>query len=241
VLNPIGPIHPLLISGEVHVWWFELDRNAVELDALARVLAEDERERVARFRFQRDADRALAARGLLRTLLGRYVGRPPGDLRFEYGEQSKPGLPGQPIHFNLSHSSGLGVCAITLDQPVGIDVERLRDDFDHAGIARQSFSAAERAVLATAFAAHTTRGFFQCWTLKEAYIKARGGGLSIPLDAFDVSLSDAIPAQAVVSREAIPAAHGWFTSRLAAGPDFAAAVAVRSPTWSVREWQLALA
>lgn len=237
----MGPSQPELVSGELHVWWFDLDRTPAELDALQGCLAEDERQRVARFRFQRDAERALAARGLLRTLLGRYVGRPPGDLQFEYGQQGKPGLAGQPIHFNLSHSSGLGLCAITLDQAVGIDVECMRDEVDHAGVARQSFSAAERAVLATAFAANALVGFFQCWTLKEAYIKARGGGLSIPLDAFDVSLSDTSDMQAVVSRETVPEAHGWFTRKLAAGPDFAAAVAVRSPTWSVREWWLGLA
>jgi 4'-phosphopantetheinyl transferase len=234
-----GPEPPSLARGDVHVWWFALDREPAELEACAALLAEDERRRVSRYRFPRDRERATAARGLLRVLLGRYAGCAPGALHFDYGPHNKPLLAGSPIDFNLSHCRGLGVCAIALDQPVGVDVEYVQSDLDHGAIASYSFSRAERAALTTQSGPDLARAFFRCWTLKEAYIKARGGGLSIPLGGFDVPMTVMHGgAQPVLSREAAPEAHGWFVRELETEPEFAAAVAVRSPTGNVREWRL---
>jgi 4'-phosphopantetheinyl transferase len=174
----------------------------------------------------------------LRVLLGRYAGCAPAALRFAYGPHNKPFLAGSPIEFNLSHCRGLGVCAITLGQPVGVDVEYVQSDLDHGAIANYSFSSAERATLTTQSGPDVARAFFRCWTLKEAYVKARGGGLSIPLASFDVPMT-VTPggAQPVRSREATPEAHGWFVRELETDPEFAAAIAVRSPTGDVHEWR----
>jgi 4'-phosphopantetheinyl transferase len=191
-----------------------------------------ERERVARYRFEHLRAHAIAARGLLRRLLAAYLGREPTELRFQYGPFGKPDLVGdERIFFNVAHSGGRGLYAVSRDGAVGIDIELVRSNLDHRGLGRGTFSVAEQAMLASATDDHAARqGFFRCWTMKEAYIKARGGGLSIPLDSFDVPLQ----AGYVHSREAAPCAHGWYVAPLDVGPEAAAAVAYRDSACEVR-------
>jgi 4'-phosphopantetheinyl transferase len=224
----------MLGAGDVHIWWLPLNCTPAQLDVAARLLSPDEAERVARFRFAHLREHAAAARGLLRTLLARYLSCDPATLRFEYGPQGKPRLADKTLQFNLAHSAGLAVCGISLDLPLGVDVELIRPDIDHAGIAEHSFSPNERARLSVEYGFAAVRGFFRCWTLKEAYIKARGGGLSIPLESFDVPLDNAedTPRQ-VVSRDTTPEAQGWYARELAVDGAFAAAVAARAPMWRV--------
>ena len=193
----------MLDPGDVHIWRLPLDCTREQPRVAARLLSPDEVERVARFRFAQLRDHATVARGLLRTLLAKYVECHPAELRFEYGPQGKPTLPDHPIRFNLAHSGGLAVCAVTRSLSIGADVELIRPDVDHANIARHSFSDNERKVLAALSHRAAVRGFYNCWTLKEAYIKGRGGGLSIPLDSFDVPLEGAhATPRPVASREA---------------------------------------
>lgn len=221
----------MLGSGEVHVWRFPLECSRRQLRLAASLLSPDEAERVSHFRFEHLRKQATAARGVLRALLGRYLECEPAEVAFVYGPQGKPSLAESSLRFNLAHSGGLALCALTLNTPVGVDLERIRTDIDHAGIARQSFSPRERADLERLAPSLALTGFFRCWTLKEAYIKGRGGGLSIPLDSFDVPLGQAVTSQAIVSRELDPEAHGWFARELSVGGDFAAAVAVHAANW----------
>jgi 4'-phosphopantetheinyl transferase len=221
---------------DVHVWWFRLDCTPDELAALSELLSPDERERVARFRFVHLQQHAAAARGFLRRTLATYLDRSAADLKFEYGPQGKPALVDAPVQFNLAHSGGLAVCAATSTAPLGVDVELVRADIDHAGIGLQSFSPRERAQLAESGPDGAVTGFFRCWTLKEAYVKGRGGGLSIPLDSFDVPLTAAtFVGQPVVTRERAPEAHGWYATRLPVAPTHAAALAVHAAEWQVVE------
>lgn len=156
-------------------------------------LAEDERKRAQRFLFERDRKHFIAGRGILRNLLAKYASRTPGGLKFRYGPQEKPALVAdetqQTIRFNLSHSHGLAVFAFSLEREVGIDLELIRPDFATDEIAARYFSARELAELRALPPDLHAEGFFLCWTRKEAYVKARGVGLQIPLDSFSVSLT----------------------------------------------------
>ena len=170
---------------------FSVDQSL--LQHLESTLAEDEKARAARFIFDRDRDHFIAARGILRDLLSRYVECPAGTIKFAYGPQGKPALadPGSKssVRFNLSHSHGLAVIAVGAGREVGIDVELLRPEFAGEDIAKRYFSAREVRELAQLPVGSRTEAFFRCWTRKEAYIKARGEGLHVPLDSFSVSLS----------------------------------------------------
>lgn len=185
--------NPALESGEIHVWRAFLSVDQSLLQHLESTLAEDEKARAARFIFDRDRDHFIAARGILRHLLSRYVECPAGTIKFAYGPQGKPALadPGSKssVRFNLSHSHGLAVIAVGAGREVGIDVELLRPEFAGEDIAKRYFSAREVRELAQLPVGSRTEAFFRCWTRKEAYIKARGEGLHVPLDSFSVSLS----------------------------------------------------
>ena len=214
----------------IHVWRAPLDAPASSVERLCSSLADDERRRAEAFRFPRDRARYIIGRATLRLLLGRYLNCDPGRLRFRYGAHDKPALApefGGDIHrFNMSHSHGLALIALTQRREIGVDLERIRPEVALADIARRFFSPGEVTALFSLPEGERVDAFFACWTRKEAYIKAKGEGLAIPLDQFDVSLGrDAPPA--IVSTRWDPAeASRWSLRDLHPGPDFAAAVAV---------------
>lgn len=187
---PPPPDTPVLVHDEVHVWRASLDLPASEVLDLHQTLTPDELQRAGRFRFRKDRDRFIAARGLLRAILGRYLNADPARLRFSYGPNGKPYLADTTnvngLAFNLSRRDGLALYAITSGREVGIDLERIRDDLEPEKIAERFFSPREIAALQAA-PAHTRREvFFTYWACKEAFIKALGTGLSFPLDQFEV-------------------------------------------------------
>jgi 4'-phosphopantetheinyl transferase len=180
------------IGDEIHVWQASLDRPADVVCRLEPALSPDEKARADRFHFVNDRNRFVVARGLLRELLGRYLQRDPASLAFSYGQHGKPSLSEEDassgICFNVSHSAGLAVYAIARGRNLGIDVEHVRAESAGEGIAERYFSAREVSDLRTLPPDRRIEGFFHCWTRKEAYLKATGMGLQIPLDSFAVSL-----------------------------------------------------
>ncbi len=226
-------------SDEVHVWRATLDRSAAALQRLLQTLSEDESARADRFYFQRDREHFIAARGLLRSLLGGYLSFPPEQLRFGYSPHGKPSLPGEwsELHFNLSHSHALALYAVTRGREVGIDLEYIRPELADEPIAERFFSAREAGALRSLPASLQPEGFFNCWTRKEAYIKARGEGLTISLDQFEVSLAPGEPA-ALLSVNSDPAeASRWSLRELAPGPGYVAAIAVEGEGWQIQCWE----
>lgn len=178
-----------LAANEVHLWCADLSAQSFPLPALTATLAEEERGRAQRFRFAKDQTQFVVARSLLRALLGRYLQRDPASLDFAYGAQGKPQLSNESaLRFNLAHSQDLILYAVSWQQEVGIDVEQMRAATSDETIAEQFFAPAEVAALRSLPVAQQPQAFFNCWTRKEAYIKARGEGLSFPLDGFEVSL-----------------------------------------------------
>ncbi|HET8672337.1 MAG TPA: 4'-phosphopantetheinyl transferase superfamily protein [Thermoleophilaceae bacterium] len=174
------------LATEAHVYFAPLDRPVF---GAATTLSDDERARAARFHFDRDRRRFIAGRALLRSLLGNYLETPPHKVAFRYDPNGKPRLTGGELSFNVSHSHSAAVFAFTSERGIGVDIERHPAPDDGDAVARHFFAAAEVTMLDSLPAAARSAAFLRCWTRKEAYIKARGDGLSLPLDSFEVSLA----------------------------------------------------
>lgn len=230
-----------LADGEVHVWRVPLERPVGEFVQLQTILAPEERTRAAAFFFEKDRHHWTVARATLRLLLGRYLQAEPHRLQFTANEYGKPTLTppfaDTHLHFNLSHSGTLALYAFAYDRQLGVDVEYMRTGIDYQDLAAHYFSLSECATLHVLPAPLQEEAFFLCWTRKEAYIKARGMGLSLALDQFDVSLTPGEPAVLLDSREEPGAAARWSLQNLVPGPQYAGALAVASHDWELCCWQ----
>lgn len=179
--------------GEVHLWLASLQVTDATYAALLQSLSPDERCRAGKFAFEVPGRKFVVARGILRSILARYLAVEPADVHFDYGPHGKPcldrALALQRLEFNLSHASDLFALALFTHGRIGVDVERVRSLPDLERMVHSACSDLERDALSDLDVEARTLGFFRCWTRKEAYIKACGDGLSIPLDTFDVSLA----------------------------------------------------
>ena len=232
-----------LPAGEVHVWRAELDRLEL-VERCYPTLADEEKERARRFHFKKDRDHFVIGRGALRAILAGYLKERPEGLSFGYGPYGKPYLVPEDrsdLRFNLSHSRGLALVAVTRGRELGIDVEGIRPEVMEEQLAERFFSPGEVAALQALPASQKADGFFNCWTRKEAYVKARGEGLSLPLDQFDVSLAPGVPAALLQVRLAASEANRevsrWTMLAIEPGAGFKAAVVVERSDWRLRCWQ----
>jgi 4'-phosphopantetheinyl transferase len=194
----------MLSSDDVHLWWTSTNVSEGACDVLSQVLSPDEHERVARFVFARDRRRFVVARAMLRSILARYLGWLPQEIGFQYEPHGKPRLrvadSGIGLEFNLAHSYELVLCAVSRGRQVGVDIERLQPVADLEQLAAVAFSHTEQATLSALAGEQQLIGFFNCWTRKEAYVKARGDGLLMPLNEFDVSLAPGEPVALLANR-----------------------------------------
>jgi 4'-phosphopantetheinyl transferase len=228
-----------LPAEEVHVWRTSLERPIETVERMRRLLAPDEQARADRFRFERDRSRYIVGRALLRCLLARYLDAAPERLEFESGEFGKPALRGGPW-FNLSHSGTTALYAFSSATEIGIDIEIDDADFARERIAERFFSPAEVSVLRSLPVQAQPRAFLRCWTRKEAFIKARGDGLSLALDSFDVTLAPGIPAALLRTAWCTEEPGQWRLQDVSdrkAG--YIAAVAIRSDGWRIVQRQIA--
>ncbi len=197
---------PLSVNNNIAIWHANLVQPVPTMLALRQRLSADELARAKRFHFDRDRNHYIVARGLLRRLLSHYLNLLPDQLRFTYTDYGKPDLVAAQnpadLRFNLSHSGEMVLYGVTYGRNIGIDIEQLRTLDDFEGIATSFFSPHEKAVLRTVPDAQKALAFFNCWTRKEAYIKAQGQGLSLPLDSFDVTLRPGEAAQLLEVRGA---------------------------------------
>jgi 4'-phosphopantetheinyl transferase len=209
----------------VHVFTGDLDAAPAD----GTVLSADERERAARFRFERDRRRFVAGRSALRSLIASYLGAAPVEVEFGYGPQGKPFVSGSTLSFNVSHSGGCALYAVASCFEIGVDVELL----DHArfddGVAERFFSPQEVATLHTLRQAERPHAFLRCWTRKEAFIKARGEGLSLPLHDFDVAFAPGTRPKILRTAWSAQEPAEWTLCDISGFcPDAVAALAVRS-------------
>lgn len=226
-----------LPTNQVHVWRANLNLAPTLVQQLQQLLSEDEIARMHRFYFEHHRNHYIVARGILRTLLGQYLHREPAQLRFRYNSYGKPELPDTTLQFNVSHSHELALFAFSYNRELGVDVEFMKGDIDYDELAQHSFSPTEVSTLAALSGEAKRLGFFNCWTRKEAYIKARGIGLSLGLARFDVSLRPGEPAVLLQSREDTGAATRWRLEALDVGEGYAGALAVEAQDWQLRTWQ----
>jgi len=234
------PGEPRITVDEVHVWLAALDLPPPELRRLATTLSEKERERAGRFHSPAHRDRFTAARGVLRDVLGRYTGRDPSEIEFVYGRRGKPMLSGQEepsIRFNLSHTADLGVVAIARDREIGVDLEHLRAIGRRDAIVQRFFSKEEHRAFHELPACDREEAFFNCWTRKEAIVKAIGEGLSMPLDCFDVTLAPGVPARLLAMRGGDSDDRRWTLRELPLQLGLAGAVAAEGEDWRMTCWR----
>jgi 4'-phosphopantetheinyl transferase len=188
-----------------------------------QTLVADEKFRAGRFYFERDRNDFIAARGILRDLLGRYLHCSPHSLLLAYSKHGKPSVlevaATPTVQFNVSHSHGLALFAFSRSRPLGVDIERIRPDIAAEEIAERYFSPQEVVELLALPPSSRAEGFFRCWTRKEAYVKAHGEGLQISLQSFHVSLSPEQPALLVSADR-----QRWSLHSLRPGDQFLGAI-----------------
>jgi 4'-phosphopantetheinyl transferase len=235
------PMSLVVSDNEVHVWRVNLETYEVYLQHLKASLSSDEQLRADKFYFQRDRNHYIAARGILRSILGRYLACRPSALRFVYSRFGKPALvgaeSGQSLFFNVSHSHELALMAFSRVGDIGVDVEYMRPGIEYTRLAQRFFSEYERRELLPLPPAQLHRAFYCCWTRKEAYIKARGLGLQLPLEQFDVSVHPEQPAVFLGSREEGQHIEDWSLYHLLPGTEYAGACVVRGAPASLCCWQ----
>ncbi|MDX6306548.1 MAG: 4-phosphopantetheinyl transferase [Blastocatellia bacterium] len=224
---------PDLAPDQIHVWRVPLNQNLARIPELKELLSPDERARAERFRFDKDRNQFIESRAALRLLLSQYLNVSPTVLTFSKTAHGKPALAnGQShsgLHFNLSRRDGLALVAIARNREIGIDVELIQAGLPFFEIANVSFSENELAILQSLPESQQAAGFYNCWTRKEAYVKARGEGFSFPLKQFDVSLTPGAAAKLLEVRGCNTEVDRWTLQELSAGDGYVAALMFEGP------------
>lgn len=222
-------------SGMVHVWAWDYASSAIDLNRYILLLSPDECLRMERFRFEKDRVRYGVSHAILRILLGGYLSMQPSSISFDQNEFGKPRLSqaliASELSFSLSHTNGISILAVAVGLEIGVDIEEVRPV--EYGIVQRYFSTQEQSSLATLTGADRLKGFYNCWTRKEAVLKAEGLGLNVKLDAFDVSLSPNAKAAVLGVRPSAGFTSNWHLVELRPALGFVGALATNSAPASV--------
>ncbi len=177
--------------GHLHVWSATAVKDNRQLNELSELLAADEVERANKYVFEKDRWIYVTAKFLLRSILGNYLNINPKEIAFEYSEFGKPSyLKNIEVDFNVSHSGNRIIIGFAKQQTIGVDIEKIKQDFDPLDLAKIFFSEEEINALSQAKESEMFQAFYRCWTRKESFIKAVGEGLSYPLDSFAVTMDN---------------------------------------------------
>lgn len=228
------------IQDEIHVWRASLELTSPQIKMLELLLSADELARAGRFYFQKNRDHFIVARGMLRTILGRYVDKNPEDLRFIYGPNGKPALTeetGGKFRFNVSHSHGLSLFVVTLKRDAGVDLEYIRSDLSVGDLAEQFLSPRELLAFKAIPEHDRLKAFFTAWTRKEAYLKAQGRGLSGDLKQLEVVPTLGCPSEFREVHGSGQVESHWLLMDLAVLPEYAAALVVEGHDLQFKFWQ----
>ncbi|WP_017652828.1 4'-phosphopantetheinyl transferase HetI [Fortiea contorta] len=227
-----APTDLTLSPDDVHLWRINLDELQSKLEDFQVTLSSDEMARAQRFHFQEHRQRFIAGRGSLRAILSNYLGIAPGEVRFDYEPRGKPilaqKLTKSGLAFNLSHSQGLGLCAVS-DRQVGVDLEYIRPIDDVAALADRFFLPRECEIMRSLSPIQQQEVFFRYWTCKEAYLKATGAGIA-ELEQAEIYLTPTEPAR-------LPTSANWSLLEIVPADNCVAAVAVAGCDWDLKCWQ----
>jgi 4'-phosphopantetheinyl transferase len=231
----------ILSSNDVHLWRAKLDQSNECVKQLTQMLSDEEQRKTERFHFDKDRKRFIVSHGVLRTILSRYLDVEPNRLRFGYRSHGKPylveKLNGEEVCFNLSHSHSMSLYAFTRSRQIGVDIEYIHPITEADQIVARFFSSNEHAMWQQLPKGQKQEAFFNCWTRKEAYIKARGEGLSLPLDQFDMSFDPDKPPALSVTRGASDESSRWLLRVLQTDPGYVAALVVEGYDWQLKCWE----
>jgi 4'-phosphopantetheinyl transferase len=229
-----------LEENEVHIFAAPLDLTQQELEKRAATLSLSEKERAAKFKFDKHRNRFIAGRGLLREALARYLQTEPSALDFNYSERGKPEFSTQlltsGIHFNLAHSEDLALLAITRIGSIGVDVEHIRPVNNVEELVARFFSKREDELFQKLSAMEKPAAFFNLWTRKEALLKATGEGIGSRLNQVEVSFLPGEPARLLAISGDTEKAAQWTLKELSPAPGFVAALAIESQNLRVSCW-----
>jgi len=223
-----------LSDDSISIWSVGLEWPESDVNAAAEILSSDEQERAKRFHRVSDRKHFIVARAALRLVLTRYLNVDPRQISFDQNAFGKPRLTGTyypDLRFNLAHSSGLALYVIANGREVGVDLERIEPRFATMDLARSLFALEEVAAMSTLSNEDFVAGFYRCWTRKEAYVKAKGLGLSLPLKSFVVSVAPPNETPLLVAdRNETGEQTRWVLVDVIVGAGFAASLAIESPT-----------
>ena len=247
--SPVPDAHayPSLGTNDVHVWCAKVDDAAREYAHFYTLLAVDEAERAQRFYFEKDRRCYVTARGILRTLLGHYTQTLPEEIQFQYSEKGKPSIDpalnnnketkNASLEFNISHSANMILAAFAYNRIIGVDVEYMRPSVDCDGIVTSFFSPKEVATYRSLPDDIRRLAFFECWTRKEACLKAWGSGLAYPLAKFDVTLAPNERPELLYVEDEPNEPGRWSMHRLACEDEYAGTVLIEKDDWSLNCWE----
>ena len=230
-----------LLTEDVHIWSASLDVPEDILHLLQRTLDAEERIRAGRFYFEQDRSRFIVCHGLLRTILASYLDIEPDRLQFNYTPNGKPFLVlkfrGKALQFNLAHSHELALYALTLERRIGVDVEQIYSFDESSQLVRRILSKQERAELNKYPQDAKLETLFRYWTFKEAYVKATGEGLTLPLEKIHLSLMLESKARMISINRSVREASRWSLQELHPAPRFAAALVIEGFDYRLNHWQ----
>jgi 4'-phosphopantetheinyl transferase len=226
-----------LDKNEVHLWRAKLNFTSRQVTKFTSFLSDDEKQKAFSFYSKTDTHNYIASRAITRLIISRYTNLEPAEIVFYYNYFGKPFVLTNNFGFNISHSKDFVICAVSGSKMVGIDIEFIKDGFNSLEIAERFFSKAEIDELKSVPFNLRNEAFFNCWTRKEAFIKARGIGLSLPLDSFDVSLMPGKPARILSIRNNDEGSQNyWHFQNLNVAKGYASALVLPYEPHAVRYW-----
>jgi 4'-phosphopantetheinyl transferase len=229
---------PQLCEGEVHIWQVSLDVADGHWQVLMSLLPDDEQAKASRFHFVKHRRRHTVSRAALRTLLGQYLKLPPPAIEFTYNAHGKPRLADERlrIKFNVSHTEEIMLVAFAIDSEVGVDIESVLRDVDYVDIGKRWFSPLESRTLLSMPENQRIDAFFRAWSRKEAYIKARGEGMSHPLCQFTVTMDELEP-RLIEHQDDPRETSRWRFIDIDVAQNYQATVVVESSDWKVNYYR----
>ena len=232
------PSKLVLNKKDVHIWCAKTDFSTPPNTSLFSTLSIQEKLRADRFKFSNDRLTFITARGILRSLLGKYLQKHPAKISFRFGEFGKPKLSeNTSLQFNISHSENLVIFGFAKNQSIGVDVEFIKEGVELLDIAKRFFSTNEFKTMSSLADSEQKLAFFNCWTRKEAFIKAIGDGLSFPLDQFEVSLRPNEPAKMLATHWNPNETSKWSLYSFNPQKDYVAAIAIKNQIEKIKYWR----